>query len=39
MYDLDSILELERVKREMKMMEAALQGAARQAQVFHILRS
>ncbi|KAE9585875.1 putative TATA element modulatory factor 1 TATA binding, TATA element modulatory factor 1 DNA binding [Lupinus albus] len=27
-----SMLELERVKREMKMMEAALQGAARQAQ-------
>ncbi|CAK8535806.1 unnamed protein product [Lathyrus sativus] len=32
MYDSDSILELERVKREMKMMEAALLGAARQAQ-------
>ncbi|KAK7261807.1 hypothetical protein RIF29_28127 [Crotalaria pallida] len=30
--DSDSLLELERVKREMKMMEAALQGAARQAQ-------
>ncbi|CAL0332388.1 unnamed protein product [Lupinus luteus] len=30
--DSDSMLELERVKREMKMMEAALQGAARQAQ-------
>lgn len=28
----DSVLELEKVKREMKMMEAALQGAARQAQ-------
>ncbi|XP_039686436.1 golgin candidate 5 isoform X2 [Medicago truncatula] len=28
----DSILELERVKREIKMMEAALLGAARQAQ-------
>jgi len=37
MHDLDSKLELERVKREMKMMEAALQGAARQAQVFHKL--
>jgi hypothetical protein len=36
MPDSDSILELERVKKEMKMMEAALQGAARQAQVFHI---
>ncbi|XP_004486753.1 golgin candidate 5 [Cicer arietinum] len=32
MYDSNSIVELERVKREMKMMEAALQGAARQAQ-------
>ncbi|AES65611.1 hypothetical protein MtrunA17_Chr2g0301161 [Medicago truncatula] len=32
MYDSDSILELERVKREIKMMEAALLGAARQAQ-------
>ncbi|GAU10985.1 hypothetical protein TSUD_112780 [Trifolium subterraneum] len=32
MPDSDSILELERVKKEMKMMEAALQGAARQAQ-------
>lgn len=32
MHDSDSTLELERVKREMKMMEAALQGAARQAQ-------
>ncbi|XP_004486749.1 uncharacterized protein [Cicer arietinum] len=32
MYDSNSIAELERVKREMKMMEAALQGAARQAQ-------
>jgi hypothetical protein len=31
----DSMLELEKVKREMKMMETALQGAARQAQVFH----
>lgn len=37
MHDSDSMLELESVKREMKMMEAALQGAARQAQVFHIL--
>ncbi|XP_045805181.1 golgin candidate 5 isoform X2 [Trifolium pratense] len=32
MPDSDSILELEKVKKEMKMMEAALQGAARQAQ-------
>ncbi|KAF7814254.1 golgin candidate 5 [Senna tora] len=32
MSDSDSMLELERVKREMKMMETALQGAARQAQ-------
>ncbi|KAK4267436.1 hypothetical protein QN277_024216 [Acacia crassicarpa] len=32
MLDSDSVLELERVKREMKMMETALQGAARQAQ-------
>ncbi|KAL5576465.1 hypothetical protein UlMin_018164 [Ulmus minor] len=29
---LESALELERVKREMKMMESALQGAARQSQ-------
>lgn len=29
----DAVLEREKVKREMKMMEAALQGAARQAQV------
>ncbi|KAA8540398.1 hypothetical protein F0562_024683 [Nyssa sinensis] len=29
----DSVVELEKVKREMKMMETALQGAARQAQV------
>lgn len=28
----DAVVELEKVKREMKMMEAALQGAARQAQ-------
>ncbi|XP_057732693.1 golgin candidate 5-like isoform X2 [Arachis stenosperma] len=28
----DSMLEVERLKRDMKMMEAALQGAARQAQ-------
>ena len=35
MSDSGSMLELERVKREIKMMEAALQGAARQAQVFH----
>uniref|UniRef100_A0A5B7A297 TATA element modulatory factor 1 TATA binding domain-containing protein n=1 Tax=Davidia involucrata TaxID=16924 RepID=A0A5B7A297_DAVIN len=28
----DSLVELEKVKREMKMMETALQGAARQAQ-------
>ncbi|XP_061359330.1 golgin candidate 5 [Gastrolobium bilobum] len=32
MSDSESMLELERVKRELKMMEAALQGAARQAQ-------
>ncbi|KAE9600468.1 putative TATA element modulatory factor 1 TATA binding, TATA element modulatory factor 1 DNA binding [Lupinus albus] len=32
MPDSDSMLELERVKKEMKMMEAALQGAAKQAQ-------
>ncbi|XP_054783621.1 golgin candidate 5-like isoform X2 [Prosopis cineraria] len=32
MLESDSVLELERVKREMKMMENALQGAARQAQ-------
>jgi hypothetical protein len=31
----DSMLELEKLKREMKMMETALQGAARQSQVFH----
>lgn len=31
--DSDSLLELEKVKSEMKMMETALQGAARQAQV------
>lgn len=37
MSDSGSLLELERVKREMKMMEAALQGAARQAQVFHLM--
>ncbi|BAT91611.1 Golgin candidate 5 [Vigna angularis] len=30
--DSGAMIELERVKREMKMMEAALQGAARQAQ-------
>ncbi|KAK4269365.1 hypothetical protein QN277_022529 [Acacia crassicarpa] len=30
--DSDSLLELEKVKTEMKMMETALQGAARQAQ-------
>ena len=35
MSDSGSMLELERVKREIKMMEAALQGAAKQAQVFH----
>lgn len=34
MVDSNSVFELERVKREMKMMETALQGAARQAQVF-----
>ncbi|KAH1219400.1 Golgin candidate 5 [Glycine max] len=32
MSDSGSMLELERVKREIKMMEAALQGAAKQAQ-------
>lgn len=31
--DSDAMLELERVKRDVKMMETALQGAARQAQV------
>ncbi|URD88191.1 TATA element modulatory factor 1 TATA binding [Musa troglodytarum] len=31
---MDPIVEVEKVKQEMKMMEAALQGAARQAQVF-----
>lgn len=31
-YSSDTVRELEKVKREMKMMEAALQGAARQAQ-------
>ncbi|XP_057954885.1 golgin candidate 5 [Malania oleifera] len=30
--DADSVIELEKVKMEMKMMETALQGAARQAQ-------
>ncbi|XP_047177416.1 golgin candidate 5-like [Vigna umbellata] len=35
--DSGAMIELERVKREMKMMEAALQGAARQAQVFHLV--
>lgn len=30
----DSVAELEKVKMEMKMMERAIQGAARQAQVF-----
>lgn len=33
----DSMIELEKVKKEMKMMETALQGAARQAQVFKYL--
>lgn len=37
MHDSDSAVELDRVKRDMKMMEAALQGAARQAQVLHLL--
>lgn len=37
MSDSDSLLELEKVKREMKMMETAIQGAARQAQVFPLL--
>lgn len=32
----DSMYELEKLKMEMKMMESALQGAARQAQVRHI---
>ncbi|XP_042498052.1 golgin candidate 5-like [Macadamia integrifolia] len=31
-HSVDSIVEMEKVKMEMKMMEAALQGAARQAQ-------
>ena len=30
----DSTIELEKVRKEMKLMEAALQGAARQSQVF-----
>ena len=29
----DSVIELEKLRREMKMMRAALQGAARQSQV------
>lgn len=29
----DTLVELEKLKKEMKMMETALQGAARQAQV------
>lgn len=33
----DSVVDMENVKREMKMMETALQGAARQAQVFRLL--
>jgi len=37
MSDSGAMVELERVKREMKMMEAALQGAARQAQVFRLV--
>lgn len=32
----DSLCELEKLKREMKMMETALQGAARQAQVLNV---
>lgn len=32
----DSVLELEKLKLEMKMMETALQGAARQAQVLNM---
>lgn len=32
----DSVCELEKLKREMKMMETALQGAARQAQVLNV---
>lgn len=35
---LDSLVELEKVKMEMKMMETALQGAARQAQVFRVVK-
>lgn len=35
---LDSIHELEKVKAEVKMMETALQGAARQAQVLHVAK-
>lgn len=31
---IDSVVELEKLRREMKMMEAALQGAARQSQVY-----
>lgn len=31
----DTLFELDKLKREMKKMENALQGAARQAQVFH----
>ena len=33
----DSTIELEKVRKEMKLMEAALQGAARQSQVFIFL--
>lgn len=33
----ESLVELEKVKIEIKMMETALQGAARQAQVFSVL--
>lgn len=35
---LDSMHELEKLKAEMKMMETALQGAARQAQVLHLAK-
>lgn len=35
---LDSMHELEKVKADMKMMETALQGAARQAQVLHVAK-
>lgn len=37
--NVDSVAELEKVKKEMKMMEAALNGAARQAQVLKLHHS